>query len=106
FNGGIFSVAPDGGDLRAEAHGIHYPRGLVFNEFSTLYFTNNGMEARGSRPVNDDPDTVTQLNPGLPNQKITWYGWPDYTTDLHPVTDARYQPPEWLILPYGYPDLS
>ncbi len=106
FNGGLFSIPAGGGELFAEAHGIRYPRGLVFDEYGHLYFTNDGMEMRGSRPVKDDPDSLLRLNPGLPNLQIAWYGWPDFTTDLHPVTDAKYQPPEAMILPYGYPDLS
>jgi glucose/arabinose dehydrogenase len=99
-NAAIYSVAPGGGDLRVEAHGIRYPRGLAFNEFGRLFFTNNGMEMRGTRPVKDDPDALLRLVPGV------WYGWPDFSTDLYPITEERFQPPRHLIIKTGYPDLS
>ncbi|QOV88317.1 PQQ-dependent sugar dehydrogenase [Humisphaera borealis] len=99
-NSAIFSVMPDGGDLRVEAHGIRLPRGLAFNEFGTLYFTNQGMELRGTRPVKDDPDVLARLFPGA------WYGAFDFSTDLQPISNPRFQPPLKSILPTGYPDLS
>jgi glucose/arabinose dehydrogenase len=97
FNGAIYSVAPDGGDLRAEAWGIRLPRGLAFNPAGlTLFFTNNGMELRGSRPVRDDPDVLCRLVRG------TWYGWPDYSADFNDITLPRYQPPLELLFNTGY----
>jgi glucose/arabinose dehydrogenase len=107
FNGGIFSVPVAGGEIKAEASGIRYPRGLAFSkdEFGLMLFTNDGMEMRGSRPVKDDPDSVLLLNYN-PGEQVQWYGWPDYTTHLRPVTDPMFRPPERMILPHGYPDLS
>lgn len=99
-NSAICSVRTDGGELKVEAWGIRNPRGLVFNSFGRLYFTNQGMELRGSRPVKDDPDSFLYLYP------TNWYGWPDYSTDLRPITEDSFQPPAELIVPTGYPDLS
>jgi glucose/arabinose dehydrogenase len=98
-NGAIYWVSPDGGFPTVEAHGIHNPRGLAINEFDTIYFTNGGMEMRGTRPVKDDPDALLRVLTG------TWYGFPDYTADLHSVSDPRYQPPQELLAPGGYPEL-
>ena len=98
-NGAIYSVDPGGGDLRVEAHGIHNPRGLAFNAYR-LYMTNTGMELRGTRPVKDDPDVLLWV------LRDTWYGWPDYSADLHKISDETYKPPEWMIIKTGYPDLS
>ncbi|HEX8912033.1 MAG TPA: hypothetical protein VF796_06705, partial [Humisphaera sp.] len=98
-NSAILSVRPDGGDLRLEAWGIRLPKGLAFTPAGALYFTNQGMELRGSRPVKDDPDSLLLL-------WNTWYGWPDFSTDLLPITDPKFQPPVELIVPTGYPDLS
>ena len=90
-------MALDGGDLRAEATGIRLPRGLAFNPAGlTLFFTNNGMELRGSRPVRDDPDVLCRLVRG------TWYGWPDYSADFNDITLPRYQPPLELLFNTGY----
>jgi hypothetical protein len=98
-NSAIYSVSPAGGDLRVEAHGIRDPRGLAFNDFGALYFTNDGMEMRGSRPVKDDPDALLRL---VPN---TWYGFPDYTTDLQSVENPRFQPPPELMARSSYPEI-
>lgn len=99
-NGAVYSVSPTGGDLRVEAHGIRYPRGLAFNEYGRLYVTNDGMELRGTRPVKDDPDTLLRMVSGA------WYGWPDFSADLLPITEERFQPPQDLIIKTGYPDLG
>jgi glucose/arabinose dehydrogenase len=96
FNGAIYSVALDGGDLRAEAWGIRLPRGLAFNHLGTLFFTNNGMELRGTRPVKDDPDVLCKL------VRSTWYGWPDYSADFIEITQPRFQPSLELLLDTGY----
>lgn len=97
FNGAIYSVAFDGGDLRVEATGIRLPRGLAFNPAGlTLYFTNNGMELRGSRPVRDDPDVLCRL------VQKAWYGWPDYSADFNDITLPKYQPPLELLFNTGY----
>lgn len=96
----IYSVSPAGGDLRVEAHGIRVPRGLGFNEYANLFITNNGMELRGTRPVKDDPDAFLKF---LPN---TWYGFPDFSADLYPISESRFQPPLPMIQRYGYPEVS
>ena len=95
-NAAVFSCSPTGGDVRVEAHGIRYPRGIASNGFF-FYFTNEGMALRGTRPVKNDPDALLQLFGGG-----TWYGWPDYTTDLQPVWNDRFQPPPEMISNTGY----
>jgi glucose/arabinose dehydrogenase len=103
-NSAIYSVSTTGGDLRVEAIGLRYPRGLIFNEFGNLFATNNGMELRGTRPVKDDPDVLVRvlLSGGVP----VWYGFPDFSTDGLPITEAKFQPPEEMIIRYGYPDIA
>lgn len=96
----IYSVHPNGGDVRVEAHGIRCARGIAFNEYGRLYATNNGMELRGTRPVKNDPDTLLRVVRG------TWYGWPDYSADLLPIDDARFQPPPEMVMKSGYPEVS
>jgi glucose/arabinose dehydrogenase len=99
-NGAIYSIDPGGGDLRVEAYGVHNPRGIQFNAYNRLYMTNTGMELRGTRPVKDDPDVLLWV------VRDTWYGWPDYSADLQPISDARFQPPVTMIIKSGYPALS
>lgn len=94
-NAAIYSCSPNGGDVHVEAYGIRYPRGLAFDGYF-MYFTNEGMELRGTRPVKNDPDALLRLLSGA------WYGWPDYTASLEPVGDNRFQPPEEMIARTGY----
>lgn len=96
----IYSISPTGGDLQVVAHGIRLPRGLAFDEYANLFATNNGMELRGTRPVKDDPDVLLKI---IPN---TWYGWPDLSADLLPISEPRFQPPAEMIIRSGYPELS
>ncbi len=90
----VYSCSPGGGDLRVEAWGIRFPRGIAFNENGSPYATNNGMELRGTRPVQDDPDTMIRIVSG------TWYGWPDFSADLRPVSEPQFQPPQELLVTY------
>ena len=99
-NAAVYSVSPTGGDLRVEAFGIRRPSGLMFNEFGTLYFTNQGMEMRGTRPVKDDPDALLRLVPGAS------YGWPDYSADLRSISESIFQPPIEAIIRSGYREVS
>jgi len=102
----VYSVDPRGGDLRVEAHGIRHPVGLAFNSFAALYATNQGMELRGTRPVKDDPDAVVRVFATDATQGATWYGWPDFSADLVPVTAGRFQPPRQFLARTGYGELS
>jgi glucose/arabinose dehydrogenase len=80
----IYSIDPAGGDRKIEAYGVRCPVGLTFSEAGSLYMTNQGMELRGTRPIKDDADALLRVVYG-------WYGWPDYSADLHPVTEPRFQ---------------
>ncbi|HET6248468.1 MAG TPA: hypothetical protein VFE47_12270 [Tepidisphaeraceae bacterium] len=101
-SGAIYSVALNGGFASVEAYGVHNPRGIAFNEFGSPYTTNDGMEMRigCTRPIKNDPDSLVRLPPGQP-----WLGWPDYSTDFKSISDAMFQPPEYLISKYGYPQV-
>src|SRR3954454_3080129 len=39
----VYSMSPTGGDLRVEGHGLRLARGLGFNGYGALFYTNNGM---------------------------------------------------------------
>jgi glucose/arabinose dehydrogenase len=95
----IYSVSPTGGDLRQEAWGLRLPRGITFDEWGAAFMTNDGMELRGTRPVKDDPDVLLKL------QYRTWYGWPDFSADLSPISEPRFLEPA-LIMRTGYPELT
>jgi hypothetical protein len=100
-NGVIYSVAIDGGLAKIEAYGLHNPRGIAFGEYDHGYFTNDGMQMRGIRPIFNDPDVISRFT-----SDAGWYGWPDYTTDGHQVSDPAYRPPISMLIPSGYRELS
>jgi glucose/arabinose dehydrogenase len=58
------------------------------------------MELRGTRPVKDDPDALLKFAPR------TWYGWPDYSADLQPITAEKFQPPPETIIKSSYSEVS
>lgn len=102
-NAAIYSVPAEGGsaaELTVWCSGLRMPRGLALSPWGALYATNNGMELRGSRPVKDDPDALLKV------VQHGYYGWPDYSTDLRPISNPQFQPPTEMILPRGYPELS
>ncbi|MGA2582927.1 MAG: hypothetical protein ABSG31_06585 [Tepidisphaeraceae bacterium] len=98
--GAIYTVSTEGGDCRVVGWGVRNPAGLIVDEFGRVYFTDQGMEERGTRPIHDDPDVLFHLVSG------EWYGFPDFSRTLDPVSDSQYQPPQWMVLPTKYPDVG
>jgi glucose/arabinose dehydrogenase len=72
-NGSILSANPDGSDLELYAWGFRNAFGLGFDADGQLWATNNGMDERGSRPVEGDLDAFFRVEEG------DWYGWPDFS---------------------------
>jgi glucose/arabinose dehydrogenase len=69
------------------AWGFRNPVALAVDGQDQVYVGMHGADVRGTRPVLDDPDAVYRVRRGA------WYGWPDYSAELLPFTDPRYQPP-------------
>jgi glucose/arabinose dehydrogenase len=84
-NGCILSANADGTDLRLVAWGFRNPFGIGFDERRVLWATNNGMDERGSRPVEGDPDAMFRVEQG------GWYGWPDFSVG-RPVDQETFRP--------------
>jgi glucose/arabinose dehydrogenase len=70
------------------AWGFRNPVALAIDERGQLYVGMHGADIRGTRPVLDDPDAIYRVREGA------WYGWPDYSAALEPLTDPRYRPPQ------------
>ncbi|HEX6595821.1 MAG TPA: hypothetical protein VF045_02730 [Acidimicrobiales bacterium] len=85
-NGAVLRARPDGSDLQMFAWGLRNPYGLEIGPDGGLYVTMHGIDARGSRPIEDAWDCVYPLEQGA------WYGWPDFACDV-PVTDQRFRVP-------------
>lgn len=93
--GVIYRAAPDGSDLKVYADGLRNPFGLGFIADGRLLAANQGLDARGQRPIANDWESIWEIKAG------GWYGWPDYASGL-PVTLARFRPagkpaPDFLL---------
>lgn len=84
-SGSILRANLDGSNLELVAWGLRNPVQLNYDGFNQLYFTNQGYENRGSRPIANALDEFHILNPGA------WYGWPDYSGGI-PVNQPRFAP--------------
>lgn len=89
-NGAILRAKPDGTDLQMVAWGLRYPAGLQFGSDKELYFTMQGFEERGSRPIVGDSDYLYRAVPG------EWYGWPDFAGNRS-VTSEQFQKPKFPV---------
>lgn len=90
--GAILRAKPDGTGLQMVAWGIRNPAGLQFNSDGELYFTMQGYEERGSRPIVGDSDYFFKAVPG------EWYGWPDFAGSRS-VTSEQFQKPAFPVTP-------
>jgi glucose/arabinose dehydrogenase len=84
-NGTILRFNPDGSGLEVYAWGLRNPYGLVWTRDGRLFTAENGFDDRGTRPVDNAPDSLWEIRQGA------WYGWPDFASGI-PVTDKRLQP--------------
>lgn len=73
------------------AWGFRNPVALAVDARGQLYVGMHGADIRGTRPVLDDPDGIYRVREG------SWYGWPDYSAALEPLTDPRYRPPQRFL---------
>lgn len=84
-SGSIIRVNKDGSNARVYAWGLRNPACIRFDRSNRLFCSNQGMEPRGSRPVENAPDEFLLIKKGK------WYGWPDYAGGL-PVTLPQFKP--------------
>lgn len=84
-SGTILRMNPDGSELEVYAWGLRNPYGVMWSKESVLYATENGFDARGSRPIANDNEDIYIIKRGA------WYGWPDYAMGK-PVTDEQFAP--------------
>ncbi len=75
------------------AWGFRNPVALAWDPAGPLLIGMHGADIRGTRPVLDDPDAIYRLREGA------WYGWPDYSAALVPVSDPRYRAPAKFFPP-------
>ena len=93
--GAILVFDPDDpeGTLEPYAWGLRNVIGFAWDADGEMYAAVNGYDVRGSRPVNDEYDATYRIKEG------TWYGWPDYSAALEPLTDPKFDVPDSLQSP-------
>jgi glucose/arabinose dehydrogenase len=98
--GSVYRLPRAGGEAELVAWGFRNPVALAFAPDGDLLVGMHGADVRGTRPVANDPDAVYRVRRGA------WFGWPDYSADLRPLTDARYQPPAEYLAAGGQSTLG
>jgi glucose/arabinose dehydrogenase len=83
-SGTILRMNADGSGLEVYAWGLRNPFGVAWRN-ARLYASENGFDARGSRPIANDKEDLYEIKEGA------WYGWPDYASGI-PVTDPQFRP--------------
>jgi len=85
--GAIVSFDPNNaeGSLQTFAFGFRNIIGLAWNSGGDLFAAVNGYDVRGSRPVRDNFDATYKIT------KNTWYGYPDFSAGLEPLTDPKFE---------------
>ena len=91
--GSIYKLAPGARTPELVAWGFRNPVALAVDTGGQLFVGMHGADIRGTRPVMDDPDAIYRVRAGA------WYGWPDYSAALLPLTDPRYLPPAQYMSP-------
>jgi len=94
----VYRLPPGGKKPEVVAWGFRNPVALAIGDKEEIYIGMQGADVRGTRPVLDDPDAVYRLKRGA------WYGWPDYSAALLPLTGDPYRPPE-RFLAEGHRDI-
>jgi len=90
-NGAVMRFQPTdpAGTLAVFAWGLRNPYGVVVDDEGALWVIDNGPDARGSRPIENAPDTIYHLEEA---DAGTWYGYPDFVAGF-PVTNQAFALP-------------
>ena len=88
-----FDPADAGGSLEVVAWGFRNVIGIAWDAQDQMYATVNGFDIRGLRPVKDFLDATYRVVPG------EWYGWPDFSAGLEPLTDPKFEPMDMFQAP-------
>ncbi len=88
-----FDPADPEGTLEMYAWGFRHVIGFAWSPDGEMYASVNSYDVRGSRPVEDEAEATYRVREGA------WYGWPDYSAALEPLTDAKFDVPDSLQAP-------
>jgi len=90
--GAIFSFNPrhPSRSLKLVADGLRNVIGFAWDSHRRMYAAVNGYDVRGLRPIKDEFDPTYFVREG------TWYGFPDFSAALEPVTLPKFDVPDQL----------
>ena len=93
--GAILAFDPNNAEatLQQYATGFRNIIGFAWNASNEMFAAVNSYDVRGSRPVNDPWDATYKVRAGA------WYGWPDFSANLEPVTEAKFDTLDSLKAP-------
>jgi len=89
--GAILAFDPQNAEetITPYAWGFRNLLGLAWDpESDAMYAAQNGYDIRGARPVQDEGDPVYRVREGA------WYGVPDFSAALKPLTDDKFEVPD------------
>lgn len=79
--------------LKPYAWGFRNVIGFAWNKQGEMFATQNGYDVAADRPVKDEYDPTYRI------REDAWYGVPDFSAALEPLTDPKFQPPGSLLAP-------
>jgi glucose/arabinose dehydrogenase len=90
--GAVYSFNPDrpAASLKLVADGLRNVIGFAWDSKRRMYAAVNGYDVRGVRPIKDEFDPTYFIRTG------TWYGFPDFSAALEPVTKPKFDVPDQL----------
>lgn len=93
--GSILVFDPENGEatVRPYAWGFRNIIGIAWNSEGELFASVNGYDNAPGRPILDNHDGTYRVREGA------WYGWPDFSANFEPVTDAKYKPSASTVAP-------
>jgi len=86
-SGAVMRIPIEGGKPEVVAWGLRNPFGLALSPDGRIFFTENGFDDRGNRPVWGAGDVLWEL------KNDTWYGWPDYSAGKPIWDDEEFKVP-------------
>ena len=93
--GSILAFDPQNAEATVEplVWGLRNAVGIAWNERGEMFVAENGYDNAPGRPIVDNYDATYRVREGA------WYGWPDFTANMDPVTSPKYQPTNSTIAP-------
>ena len=93
--GTILVFDPENAEATVEplAWGLRNAIGVAWNDRGEMFVAENGYDNAPGRPIADNYDATYRVREGA------WYGWPDFTANMDPVTSPKYKPTKSTIAP-------